>query len=109
MADVAVAAQEITRSGSGLTPAYTGSLSTSNTYLIPNDGQTFLHVKKSGASDCVVTVAAVKDGETDLTATVVASTGDKMIGPISKRIYSRQLSVTFSNITGLTIAAVRLP
>lgn len=113
MADVAVTVEEIVRTGIDLTD--TGSLSTSDTYLVPNDGKTFLHIKKSGATDCTVTIATpgTVDGlaVTDLTVTVPATTGDKMIGPFPRDIYnnaSGQISVTFSNITGLTIAAARL-
>lgn len=113
MADVAVTVQEIVRTGIDLTD--TGSLSTSDTYLVPNDGKTFLHIKKSGATDCTVTIATpgTVDGlaVTDLTVTVPASTGDKMIGPFPRDIYnnaSGQIAVTFSNVTGLTIAAARL-
>ncbi len=112
MADVAVTVQEITRAG--LTPVYTGSLSTSDTYLVPNDGETYLHIKKSGASDCTVTVATPNtvDGlaVTDLTVTVVASTGDKKIGPFPRETYNNadgKIAVTFSNITGLTMGAFR--
>lgn len=112
MANVDVTVQEITRAG--LTPAYTGSLSTSDTYLIPNDGKTYIHVKKTGANNCTVTVATQNtvDGLaiTDLTVTVVATTGDKKIGPFPRDIYNNadgEIAVTFSEVTGLSFGAFR--
>lgn len=114
MAVVELTVQEITRAGIDLTD--TGSLSISDSYEFENDGRTFLHVKKSGATDCTVTVAtaAEVDGKAvaDLTVTVPATTGDKMIGPFPRDVYNDsdgKVSVTFSNITGLTVAAARLP
>ncbi|MBS3927087.1 MAG: hypothetical protein KGZ65_00080 [Sphingomonadales bacterium] len=113
MADVAVTVQEITRTGIDLTD--TGSLSVSDTYLVPNDGKTILHIKKSGATDCTVTIATPNtvDGLAvgDLTVTVPATTGDKHIGPFPREIYNNadgKIAVTFSNITGLTMAAARI-
>lgn len=107
--------QEITRTSSGLTPSYAAGSAT-ETYLIPNDGATFLHIKKTGAGDCTVTVATPNAVDTlavaDYTATVVATTGDKMIGPFQPSIYNNgagQISVTFSEVTGLTFAVIRLP
>lgn len=113
MADVDIAVEAITRAGINLTD--TGSLSTSDTYHVPNDGKTFLHFKKSGATDCTVTVATQNtvDGLaiTDLTVTVPATTGDIMIGPFPREVYNNsdgELTFTLSNITGLTVAAARL-
>ena len=110
MADVNVSVQQIDRAA--LTPVYTGSLSTGNNYLVPNDGRTFLHIKKSGASNCTVTVVTpgtvAGQAIADLTATVVATTGDKMMGPFPPDVFGPTMTVTFSEITGLTMAAVRL-
>lgn len=111
MADVAVATQKLNRVA-GLTPTYQGSLSTGDTYVIPNDGRIFLHVKKSGAGECTVTVdtpGTVDDlAVAQRTFTVPASTGDKMHGPYPTNVYGANLRVTFSEVTGLTFAAVRL-
>ena len=107
--------QEITRTSSGLTPAYAAGSAT-ETYLIPNNGRVFLHVKKTGAGDCTVTVPTPGTVDslavTDYTATVVATTGDKMIGPFPPSAYNNaagQISVTFSEVTDLTFAVIRLP
>lgn len=107
--------QEIVRTGSGLTPAY-GAALTTETYLIPNNGAVFLHVIKAGLGDCTVTVATPGsvDGFAvpDLTATVLATVGNKMIGPFPPNIYndaSGNIAVTFSEVTSLTFAVLRLP
>ena len=114
MSDVTLTVQDVVRTG--LTPAYTGSLSTGNTYYMPNDGRTFLHFKKTGAGDCTVTVETPNtvDGLaiTDRTVTVVASTGDKMIGPFPAQYYNQpgtqNVKVTINEATGLSVAALRV-
>lgn len=110
-----VTVQDITTRSNGLTPAYAAG-STTETYLIPNNGDVFLHIKKSDVADCVVTVATPNTvlglAITDYTATVVASTGDKMIGPFDPAVYNNtagQISMTLSEIAGLTFAALRFP
>lgn len=107
--------QVITRTSSGLTPSYAAGSAT-DTYLIPNNGRVFLHVKKTGAGDCTVTVVTPNTTDTlalaDYTATVLATVGDKMIGPFPMSIYNNsagQIAVTFSEVTGLTFAVLRLP
>ncbi len=100
----------------GIAPTYQGSLSTSDTYTFPNDGKTFLHVKKSGAGACTATIItpATYFGKAipDTTVTIPASTGDKLIGPFQPELYTDPttglVSVTFSEITGLTVAVLKL-
>lgn len=113
MANVRIAVEQMTKEGIDATD--NGSLSTSNTYQVNNDGRTFLHVKKSGASDCDVTVSTPGSVDglaiADLVVTVPASTGDVMIGPFPTHLFNdsnHDINVTFSNITGLTCAAVRM-
>ncbi len=108
------AIQEITRLGSGLTPSYAAG-DAAETYVIPNNGAVFVHVKKIGINACTVTVVTpgTIDGMAipDYTATVPASTGDKMIGPFPPSIYNDsvgRITVTFSEVTGLTFAVLRL-
>ena len=112
MATVNLAVEQITRAGTDLTD--TGSLSTGNTYTFPNDGQTFLHFKKSGAGACTVTIVTPKTiggmAVADLTVSVPASTGDKMIGPFPPDLFNDSAglcSFTLSEITGLTVAIAR--
>lgn len=113
MADITITPQQM--AASGITPSYTGSLSTSNTYYVKNNSHMFLHFKKSAAVDCTVTITTPPTvgglAVADRTVTVPASTGDKMIGPFPPSIYndsSNRVSFTLSNIDGLTVAAVEM-
>lgn len=113
MADVRLSPQ--TLADTGIIPAYTGSLATTNTYKVRNDGRTFLHVKKSGAGDCNVTIQTPKTvnglAVAEQIVAVVATTGDKMIGPFPPSVYNDGLgdvNFTLSEITGLTVAVVSL-
>ncbi len=113
MADVRLTPQ--TLADTGITPSYTGSLATTNTYKIRNDGRTFVHFKKAGAGDCTVTIQTPKTvnglAVAEQTVTVAATTGDKMIGPFAPSVYNNKLgdvNITLSEITGLTVAVVTL-
>lgn len=86
-----------------------------DTYTFPNDGRVFLHVKKSGAGICnvgVITPGTVRGKAiADASIAIPASTGDKMIGPFAPDLYNDAnglVSVTFSEVTGLSVAVVRL-
>ncbi len=115
MAVVALAApQEVAIAGT--TPAYQGSLSISDTYTFPNDGRTFLHCKKVGAGACVATITTPRTigglAVADPTVTIPATTGDKMIGPFNPDNFQASdglVTVAFSEITGLSVAVVRVP
>ena len=113
MADSPVTPQVVTRTK--LEPTYAGSLSVSDVYTIANDGRVMLHIKNTDASLCTVTVEVtpVVDGLAvpDRTFTVPATTGDVMAGPFPPSVYnaSGKLRVSYSNITALTHAAIRLP
>jgi hypothetical protein len=108
-----VTVQDITTRSNGLTPAYAAGSAT-ETYLIPNNGDVFLHIKKSDVADCVMTMATPNTilglAITDYTATVPASTGDKMIGPFDPAAFNNtanQISMTLSEIAGLTFGVFR--
>ena len=113
MADAPVTPQIVTRIK--LEPTYAGSLSVSDVYTFPNDGRLMLHIKNTDASLCTVTVEVtpVTDGLIlpDRTFTVPATTGDVMAGPFPPSIYNNagKLRVSYSNITALTHAGIRLP
>lgn len=110
MANIAVTTQYPT--ANGITPAYQAP-NTTDTYQVQNDGKTVLHVKKTGANPCNVTIQTpgTVDGQAiaDRVVTVPAASGDKIIGPLSREAYSDTLNITFSEITGLTFAAIALP
>lgn len=105
----------------GLTATYAvagagqGELNVSDTYYINNDGKVWLHFKKSGAGDCVVTIPTpvTVDGlaVTDRTVTIPASTGDVMIGPFPREVYNQpgthDFTFTVDEVTGLTCAVLR--
>jgi len=99
---------------SGITTTRTGSLSTENTYLVPNDGRVILMFQKSEAVDATVAIpsTATLGGLTvaDQSVTVGASSGDVVVGPFPPAIYnsSGNLSFTSDNVAGLTVAAVRI-
>ena len=116
MADQRIVVQKLKRAGNGITPSYEGSLQTSNVYQVNNDGRVFLQFKKSQATDCVVTfrTPGSVDGNAiaELTVTVPASTGDKMIGEFDPTVYNvlgaHDLEFTLSHISGLTVGAFLL-
>lgn len=111
MAIITKNAETISRPG--LVATYNGGLTTTDTYQVPNDGKTVLHFKKSGANVCTVTVQVNKvvDGLTvpNRTVSIPATTGDKFVGPFPPDTYGKQITITLSEITGLTFAAVRIP
>lgn len=93
-----------------------GSLSTSDTYRWLNTGKEILLVEKTGATDCTITATtpATQRGVAiaDPTFTCPATTGDVVVGPFSPDVFNDSdgyTSITLSNITGLTVAVVRLP
>jgi hypothetical protein len=120
MAIIQLAVQTPTRAG--LAAVYTASgasplLNTADTFQFANTGREILHFKKSGATDCVVTIVTPQtvDGlaVADRTVTVPATTGDVMIGPFPPAMYNTPGTGTFagfslSNITGLSVAIVRV-
>lgn len=116
MSDVRIAVEKMVRSA-GLTPTFTGSLSVSNTYQVNNNGKVYLHFKKSGSSDCVVTVVTTRSYDGNAVAdyagtTVPATTGEKIIGPFDPGVYNilggHDLEFTLSNIAGVTVAAIQM-
>lgn len=100
-----------------LAPAYQAGLTTTDTYTFPNDGRTFLHCKKSGAGASTMTIVTplTTRGKAiaDQTVNIPASTGDKIVGPFPPDLYNDPatglVTISFSDITGLTVAVVRMP
>ena len=85
--------------------------------VIPNNtGNTFLHVKNTDASSMTVTITSTAthsglDVE-DPQITVAATTGEQMIGPFPPGVYnnaSGQVSISYSAVTSVTVAAFKLP
>jgi len=113
MAIIVLAPQLLNRNA--VAETFTGSLSTSNTYTVNNNGNVFLHFKKTAAVNCIVTVLTqgVVDGlaVADKTFTVPASTGDVIAGPWPSGIYNDangDLVFSMDDIDGVTVAVLRL-
>lgn len=100
----------------GLAATYNGSLSAADTYLVNNDGMVLLHFKKTGAGACTVTVQTPNTAGRGLaiaerTFSVPATTGDIFAGTFPVGLYNDSnddLKFTLSEVTGLTVAVLRL-
>jgi hypothetical protein len=113
MADIRLAPQQSV--DTGVTPTYTGSLTTTDTYVIRNSGRMIVNFVKTGAGDCVVTIQTPKVvgglAVAEQTVTVVATTGNKFIGPFTPSLYNDgygDVRMTLSNITNLTVAVLEM-
>ena len=114
MADVIRTPEKISRNGIDLTDI--SGLLTADTQVIRNNGKVFLHFKNTGAGACIVTfiTQGTVDAQAiaDRTVTVPATTGDIHVGPFPPDIYndaSRDLRLTLSEVTGLTMAVAQMP
>jgi len=112
MSDVTLTPQNAV--ASGITPTRTGSLSTENTYYVPNDGRVILMFQKSEAVAATIAIPSTATlgglAVADQSITVAATSGDVVCGPFPPSIYnsSGNLSFTTSNAAGLTVAVVRI-
>lgn len=100
----------------GLTPAYTSANAAGHSVSLADGERVFIQVKNADSSG--ITVTCVTGGTVrgvaiaDVTVSVGANTGDKMIGPFPQYPYAQTdgtLSVDFSAVTSVTCAAFRLP
>lgn len=77
---------------------------------------TFLHVKNAAGSSMTVTLSSTAkvrgQAAADVVVTVAATTGDQMIGPITKDLFAGLsdglASITYSSITSVTAAVIRI-
>lgn len=112
--DVNMTVYQLVKGGS--TATYTSSgLSTSNTYQFQNDGRIFVHFKKTGANQCIVTVTTpgTSHGLTvaDQYVYVEATTGDVFAGPFPISLFnnaSGNVQFTVSETTSLSFTVLRL-
>lgn len=110
MADVRKAIQQVVRAG--LAATYHADLTTTDTFLVRNNGHVILHFKKTGAGACTVTIlnplaGGLVDGlvVTNRTISVPATTGDRFVGPFPPHVYNDangDVRFTLSEVTGLT-------
>lgn len=94
----------------GLTPTYTAAAA-STTVLCGE--RSFLHVKNAAGSSMTVTITATGrlrgQAVADLVVTVPATTGDKMIGPLTPDLFAStsdgvSAAITYSSTTSVTVA-----
>lgn len=106
MADLSVQAV----AAGGLEPAYTAAASGGDT-LSTDGNKTFLHAKNGSAGSITVTVAAAtvcNFGETHDLAVAIPAGEERMIGPLSTERFGASAAVTYSGVTSLTVAAIKV-
>lgn len=79
-----------------------------------NTGDTFFQIKNAG-SEITLTVETPAKIEgidiAEITVTIPATTGDKMIGPFDPAIFNQstgRVAVTYSAVTSVTVGAFKL-
>lgn len=105
-----LATQTVVRTG--LAPSYSAAAGGGDTFN-PSP-ESFLHVKNG--SGAPITVTVVTPGATgglaiaDVSVSVPATTGDRMIGPLPGSLFADPTtglgSITYSGVTSLTVAIV---
>ncbi|MET9479879.1 hypothetical protein [Streptomyces sp. NPDC006638] len=97
----------------GLTPTYGAAVANTK---IPCGERTFLHVKNTAGSPMTVTLTATGQVRgsvvADTQVTVPATSGEKLIGPITADLFAGAVdglcAVTYSSTTSVTAAALRI-
>lgn len=111
--------QDLVKSG-GLEATYAAAAVGGD--VMPNDGRTLLHVKNGSGGNITVTAAAVITS-VDLgptygpytranVAVQVDAGEERFIGPFPQQAFnnaSGQVAMTYSGVTSLTVAALRVP
>lgn len=95
----------------GLETTYAAANADGNFFT--NDGKTFLHVKNGDAADKTVTIDSPVDcnqGYTHDEAIVVTAGEERMIGPFppSRFNSSGVVNVTYTDVTSVTVAAIKV-
>ncbi len=105
----------------GLAPVYSAAAAGGDQFANVADGRTFLHAKNAGGG--ALTVTAVRQrtslnvpGEQPITlgniaVSVPLTNGDRMIGPFPESFndINGNVQLTYSGVTSLTVAVVRVP
>ena len=96
----------------GLIPTYSAAAASTT---VTCGERSFLHVKNTNGSSMTVTLTATARvrGQlaADVVVTVPATTGDKMIGPITADLFASaadgvSASITYSSTTSVTVASL---
>ena len=99
----------------GLAPTYAAATGGGDKFA-PTD-RTWLHVKNASAGAITVTIVtpgtALPDvGIADVAVSVPATTGERLIGPFPYEFFANPADgladITYSGVTSLTVAAVKL-
>lgn len=100
-------------SATGLTPAFAAAAAGGDSFA--NDGRTVLHAKNGGAGAITVTVnsqQACDQGFDHDLAVAIPAGQERMIGPFPQSRFndsSGLVQVTYSDVTSLTVAALKVP
>jgi hypothetical protein len=96
----------------GLNPSYSAASAGGDDFV--NDGRTFLHVKNGGAGAITVTVttpAQISGIDVADIAVSVPNGSERMIGPFPTNLFNAstgKASITYSGVTSVTIAAIKV-
>ena len=102
---------------SGLNTTYAAAGAGGDTFLNDTSEKIFLHVKNGDASSKTVTVTAAKTSATvpgmgPMTKgniSIAIPAGDsRMIGPLYYTAYGKNPAITYSAVTSVTVAVVRI-
>ena len=98
---------------SGIVPSFAAAAVGGDAFL--NSGREYFHVKNGSAASINATlnsVAACNQGFDHDAVVAVAAGAEKLIGPFPKARFNdaaEKVQVTYSGVTTVTVAAVRLP
>lgn len=97
---------------SGITPSYAAAAAGGDEFA--NTGDTLFQIK-NGGSEITLTIETPAKIEgidiAEITVTIPATTGDKMIGPFDPSIFNQstgRVAVTYSAVTTVTVGAFKL-
>ena len=96
----------------GLTPTTTAAGAGGDTFANAADASTFLRVENGGGGSVTVTIASTttcSQGGTHDVAVAVAAGAKADIGPFDPTRFGTTVSVTYSGVSSVTVAARRLP
>lgn len=101
----------------GLNPSYDAAAAGGDTFANDTAGRTFIHVKNDDASSHTVTVSAVQSSvrsaafgplvKEDISVAIPAGE-DRMIGPIKTAAFGKNPSITYDDVTSVTIAVIKV-
>jgi hypothetical protein len=96
----------------GLNPSYAAASAGGDDFA--NDGKTFVHIKNAGAGSITATIATpAQISGIDIAdiAVAVPNGGERMIGPFPVSLFNTstgKASITYSGVTSVTIAAIKV-